>query len=80
MVQSKRLHHKDLGFEMTRIIFLTTMFCIGLFAKTGYLKQTIKSPNNVICIYKYNGSLYAKNIGKKRYCKKAVKIDELVKN
>ena len=58
----------------------TVIFSIGLFAKTGYLQKSIKSPNNVICIYKYNGSLFAKNIGKKRYCKRAIKIDSLIKN
>lgn len=45
-----------------------------LFGNVGYLQQTIKSPQNTICVYKYNGSLYGVNIGKKPICKQSLNL------
>jgi len=60
-------------------IFLIVGFSTLLFAKTGYLQQTIKSTKNTICIYKYSGSLYAINVGRKSVCKQSMNLDSALK-
>ena len=50
-----------------------------LFGKMGYLQQTIKSPQNTICVYKYNGSLYGVNVGKKPVCRQSLNLKSIIK-
>ncbi|MCT7519183.1 hypothetical protein [Aliarcobacter cryaerophilus] len=45
---------------MKKILFTLLGLSTLLFGgKVGQLQQTIKSPQNTICIYKYNGSQWA---------------------
>jgi len=57
------------------LLTLTTL----LFGKVGFLQQTIKSPQNTICIYKYSNSLYSLNIGRKSVCKQSMNLDSVIK-
>jgi len=61
----------------TLLVFLIVVTVI--YAKTGYLQQTIKSTNNTICIYKYSNSLYAINVGVKSICKQSIDLDSIIK-
>jgi hypothetical protein len=62
-----------------KILVLVGILTLGLYAKTGYLQQTIKSVKNTICIYKYQNSLYAVNIGEKSICKSSYQLNETIK-
>jgi len=62
-----------------KLLLILLSFTTVLFAKTGYLQQTIKSTNNTICIYKYSNSLYAINIGIKSTCKQSMNLDLTIK-
>ena len=61
--------------ELLIILGLSTF----LFGKMGYLQQTIKSPQNTICVYKYNGSLYGVNVGKKPVCRQSLNLKSIIK-
>ena len=51
------------------VMVVTVMTSVTASAyQIGYLKQTIKSPRNLICIYKVNDSFYAVNMGRKAFC------------
>jgi hypothetical protein len=65
---------------MKKSIFLILgLSTLAFGGKIGYLQQTIKSPKNNICIYKYNGSLWSVNVGTKSQCKKSFKLDDVIK-
>lgn len=65
---------------MKKILFTLLGLSTLLFGgKVGQLQQTIKSPQNTICIYKYNGSQWAVNVGKQFECKSNLTLDDVIK-